>query len=119
MGVVATVLQLLKLPDGNGEGAGRRQAPRGHRPVSPEQADYYEVRVSDVAGRWGASRSPRRAVIEQFENYMKLNKKVPPRRFPAIPNKSTEPVEAGRQHRRHLNGEDRREASSCRRSSMS
>ncbi|MFO1014427.1 MAG: endopeptidase La [Caulobacteraceae bacterium] len=92
VGVVATVLQLLKLPDGTVkvlvEGK-HRAAIVGFT----EQADYYEARVSDVAEEGGEAHEAEalsRAVIEQFENYVKLNKKVPPEALSSIPQ-ITEP----------------------------
>ncbi|WP_091739752.1 endopeptidase La [Phenylobacterium immobile] len=87
VGVVATVLQLLKLPDGTVkvlvEGRSRAQIVR-----FTDQADYYEAEITDVeedgAGTPEAD-ALSRAVIEQFDNYVKLNKKVPPEALAAIP----------------------------------
>ena len=88
VGVVATVLQLLKLPDGTVkvlvEGK-HRAAIVGFT----EQTDYYEARVSDVLEEGGEAHEAEalsRAVIEQFENYVKLNKKVPPEALSSIPH---------------------------------
>jgi ATP-dependent Lon protease len=79
MGVVATVLQLLKLPDGTVrvlvEGQERAtlvaMAPDGQHlsaEVAPVAAD--EPEGPEVSALM-------RSVIEQFENYSKLNKKLP------------------------------------------
>ncbi len=79
LGVIATVLQLLKLPDGT-----VRVLVEGKQRARLEQlqpADGYVVaEVSDVPER--SDKSPEatalmRSVIEQFENYAKLNKKLP------------------------------------------
>jgi ATP-dependent Lon protease len=87
VGVVATVLQLLKLPDGTVKVLveGRERA----RIVKfTNQPDFYEATVEYVAEE-GAGTSEAealsRAVVEQFENYVKLNKKVPPEALAAIP----------------------------------
>jgi ATP-dependent Lon protease len=87
VGVVATVLQLLKLPDGTVkvlvEGRSRAQIVR-----FTDQADYYEAEITDVAEDGAGTPEAdalSRAVVEQFDNYVKLNKKVPPEALAAIP----------------------------------
>ena len=87
VGVVATVLQLLKLPDGTVkvlvEGKSRAQIKR-----FTDQTDYFEAEaelVADEAGEGSEAEALSRAVVEQFENYVKLNKKVPPEALSAIP----------------------------------
>ncbi len=86
-GVVATVLQLLKLPDGTVkvlvEGKGRARLVR-----FTDREDYYEaeaVEIADDEGDTSQSEALVRAVVEQFENYVKLNKKVPPEALSSIP----------------------------------
>ena len=87
VGVLATVLQLLKLPDGTVkvlvEGKSRATLLR----FTP-QTDYFEAECIDVLE--DGSDAPEaealtRAVTEQFENYVKLNKKVPPEALASIP----------------------------------
>jgi ATP-dependent Lon protease len=87
VGVLATVLQLLKLPDGTVkvlvEGKGRAAVVR-----FTDQEAYYEAQVSDVnedEGLGAEAEALSRAVVEQFENYVKLNKKVPPEALASIP----------------------------------
>src|SRR6201990_1744881 len=87
VGVVATVLQLLKLPDGTVkvlvEGKSRAQITR-----FTNEAEYYEAELAPVAENGVGSPEAEalsRAVIEQFENYVKLNKKVPPEALASIP----------------------------------
>jgi ATP-dependent Lon protease len=80
IGVLANVLQLLKLPDGTVkvlvEGKSRARIKR----FIPQDT-YYEAEANALAPL--ASEGPDlealvRAVSEQFENYIKLNKKIPP-----------------------------------------
>ena len=87
VGVVATILQLLKLPDGTVkvlvEGKSRAGVAR-----YTAQADYYEADIAPLSEDGLASAEAEalsRAVIEQFENYVKLNKKVPPEALAAMP----------------------------------
>ncbi|MFP5447180.1 MAG: endopeptidase La [Alphaproteobacteria bacterium] len=87
IGVVATILQLLKLPDGTVkvlvEGKTRAAVTR-----YTDQADYYEAEIADLPEDALASSEAEalsRAVVEQFESYVKLNKKVPPEALAAMP----------------------------------
>jgi ATP-dependent Lon protease len=87
IGVVATVLQLLKLPDGTVkvlvEGRSRARITR-----FTDQADFYQAEVEHVeedGGQVHEAEALSRAVVEQFENYIKLNKKVPPEALASIP----------------------------------
>jgi len=79
LGVVATVMQLLKLPDGT-----VRVLIEGLRRASLtaliERDNYLIAEVVDVAeGEADASEitALTRSVIDQFDNYAKLNKKLP------------------------------------------
>ena len=87
VGVVATVLQLLKLPDGTVKVLVEGRARAGVTRFT-DQAEYYEAEIAytseDGAGSAEAE-ALSRAVVEQFENYVKLNKKVPPEALAAIP----------------------------------
>ncbi len=92
VGVIATVLQLLKLPDGTVkvlvEGKGRAKL----RSYTEREA-FYEAAVEDIEEFGGVADETEalsRAVIEQFESYVKLNKKIPPEALAAIPQ-ITEP----------------------------
>jgi ATP-dependent Lon protease len=80
VGTLASVLQLLKLPDGTVkvlvEGA-----QRGKVLKYTDRSDYYEasaVVLEDVAGEKVEAEALARSVITEFENYVKLNKKVSP-----------------------------------------
>ncbi len=86
IGTVATILQLLKLPDGTVkvlvEGVDRARIERLHAGehysadvVLMPDVEAYDEREMDVLGR---------SVISQFEQYVKLNKKVPPEVLTAL-----------------------------------
>jgi ATP-dependent Lon protease len=92
VGVLATVLQLLKLPDGTVkvlvEGQNRCAVLK-----FTDRELFYEADVAQIDDQGGEAHEAEalsRAVIEQFENYVKLNKKIPPEAFAAIPQ-ITEP----------------------------
>ncbi len=80
LGTLATILQLLKLPDGTVkvlvEGGARAAL------VQPYADEYFSADIRLVEeGPEAESREVdvlKRSVISQFENYVKLNKKVPP-----------------------------------------
>src|SRR5215203_2671152 len=79
-GTLASVLQLLKLPDGTVkvlvEGA-----QRGKVLKYTDRSDYYEataVVLEDVVGEKVEAEALARSIITEFENYVKLNKKVSP-----------------------------------------
>ncbi|OYU70333.1 MAG: endopeptidase La [Alphaproteobacteria bacterium PA2] len=87
VGVVASVLQLLKLPDGTVkvlvEGKARAAIVR----LTDEPA-FYEAEITYITEDGAASTEAEalsRAVIEQFEAYVKFNKKVPPEALAAMP----------------------------------
>jgi ATP-dependent Lon protease len=93
IGVVASVLQLLKLPDGTVKVLveGKSRASIRH---FTDRDEYYEAKVAPLAeddgGEAHEAEALSRAVVEQFENYVKLNKKIPPEALAAIPQ-ITEP----------------------------
>ena len=79
-GTLASVLQLLKLPDGTVkvlvEGATRAKVLK-----YTDRNDYYEADASPVVDDMGdrvEAEAMARSVIAEFENYVKLNKKVSP-----------------------------------------
>ncbi|MBB3763570.1 endopeptidase La [Sphingomicrobium lutaoense] len=79
LGVVATAMQLLKLPDGTVrvlvEGAQRARLVALHEKDGYTQA---EVELVDVQPAEGTEvQALMRSVLDQFENYAKLNKKLP------------------------------------------
>ena len=86
IGTLASVLQLLKLPDGTVkvlvEGAGRAQIEAFVR-----SDEYYEARaltLDDDLGDRVEAEALARSVISEFENYVKLNKKISPEVVSAV-----------------------------------
>ncbi|MDB5690552.1 MAG: ATP-dependent protease La [Sphingomonas bacterium] len=79
LGVVATVLQLLKLPDGTVRVLveGRQRASLESLETTGEHLSATIALVEDVEGETGETTALMRSVIEQFENYARLNKKMP------------------------------------------
>ena len=86
VGTLATVLQLLKLPDGTVkvlvEGQGRARV-KGYT----DRAEFFEAEVEpleDVIEKQVEVDALSRSVISDFENYVKLNKKVSPEVVSAV-----------------------------------
>ncbi|HJE24146.1 MAG TPA: endopeptidase La [Methylorubrum populi] len=86
IGTLASVLQLLKLPDGTVkvlvEGAGRAQIESFVR-----SDEYYEAQALTLADDLGdrvEAEALARSVISEFENYVKLNKKISPEVVSAV-----------------------------------
>ncbi len=80
VGTLASVLQLLKLPDGTVkvlvEGAARAQVKQ-----YTDREDYFEaeaVVLADSSGDQVEAEALARSVVNEFEGYVKLNKKVSP-----------------------------------------
>ena len=80
VGTLASVLQLLKLPDGTVkvlvEGAARAQVKR-----YTDREEYFEadaVVIADSSGDQVEAEALARSVVNEFEGYVKLNKKVSP-----------------------------------------
>jgi ATP-dependent Lon protease len=80
VGTVSTVLQLLKLPDGTVkvlvEGGQRARIS-----VFTDRAEFFEAEANLIDEKVGDAQeleAMARSVVGQFEQYIKLNKKVPP-----------------------------------------
>jgi ATP-dependent Lon protease len=80
IGTLATVLQLLKLPDGTVkvlvEGVQRAKALR-----YTDRSEYFEadaIVLDDAQGERVEAEALARSVVTEFESYVKLNKKVSP-----------------------------------------
>ena len=80
VGTLASVLQLLKLPDGTVkvlvEGAARARVQH-----YTDREEYYEaesVVIADSSGDQVEAEALSRSVVNEFEGYVKLNKKVSP-----------------------------------------
>ena len=88
IGTLASVLQLLKLPDGTVkvlvEGRDRAQILR-----YTERQNYFEAEariLAEVVGEEVEVEALSRSVVSEFENYVKLNKKVSPEVLSAVSN---------------------------------
>src|SRR5687767_1418442 len=88
IGTLATVLQLLKLPDGTVkvlvEGRDRAQILR-----YTERQNYFEAEgrvLAETIGEEVEVEALSRSVVSEFENYVKLNKKVSPEVLSAVAN---------------------------------
>ena len=81
VGTLASVLQLLKLPDGTVkvlvEGAERARVLAIQRP-RPTTTRPRPTVLADQAGEQVEAEAMARSVVNEFENYVKLNKKVSP-----------------------------------------
>jgi len=80
IGTIATVLQMLKLPDGTVkvlvEGTQRARID-----TVEDRGEYLVARAQPMAGDPGSANeveAMRRALLAQFDQYVKLNKKIPP-----------------------------------------
>ncbi len=93
VGTVSTVLQLLKLPDGTVKvlvEGGRRAKIAAFK----ETANYFEAFaevVEETAGEPREAEALARTVVSQFEQYIKLNKKIAPEVLVSI-NQIEEPA---------------------------
>jgi ATP-dependent Lon protease len=86
IGTVATVLQLLKLPDSTVkvlvEGVGRAKVRR-----YVDDSGIYRAEIEVLAEEMGAKvevEAMARSVVSEFENYVKLNKKISPEVVSAV-----------------------------------
>src|SRR5476649_2164878 len=93
IGTLGTVLLLLKLPDDTVKvlvEGGRRVRIDGYT----DRVDFFEARafeMEETAGEPAELQAAARTVVSEFENYVKLNKKVPPEVVVSI-NKIEEPT---------------------------
>ncbi len=83
VGCVSTILQMLKLPDGTVkvlvEGQQRARVNSIHDGETHFTANVTPVVVPDAASQKSTEiEALRRAVMQQFDQYVKLNKKIPP-----------------------------------------
>src|SRR5215475_14234773 len=93
IGTLGTVLQLLKLPDDTVKVLveGGKRVRIGEY---TDRADFFEARATEMeeqAGDAAELQAAARTVVSEFENYVKLNKKVPPEVVVSI-NKIEEPA---------------------------
>jgi len=104
LGTVSTILQLLKLPDGTVKvlvEGGRRAKITGFK----ETEAYFEASVEtvpDVPGDKKSLDALSRSVVSQFEQYIKLNKKIAPEVLVSL-NQIEEPSKLADTVASHLN----------------
>src|SRR5580693_5463407 len=104
LGTVSTILQLLKLPDGTVKvlvEGGRRAKITGFT----ETEAYFEAQVEpvpDVPGDKKSLDALTRSVVSQFEQYIKLNKKIAPEVLVSL-NQIEEPSKLADTVASHLN----------------
>ena len=82
VGCVSTILQMLKLPDGTVkvlvEGQQRAHVNHIEDGETHFSANVTPLEASDAAQKNTEVEALRRAVMQQFDQYVKLNKKIPP-----------------------------------------
>jgi ATP-dependent Lon protease len=82
VGCVSTILQMLKLPDGTVkvlvEGQQRARVDAIEDAETHFTATVVPVEATDSAEKSSEIEALRRAVMQQFDQYVKLNKKIPP-----------------------------------------
>jgi ATP-dependent Lon protease len=82
VGCVSTILQMLKLPDGTVkvlvEGQQRARVNRIDEGEQHFVANVTPVDASEQESKSSEIEALRRAVMQQFDQYVKLNKKIPP-----------------------------------------
>jgi ATP-dependent Lon protease len=80
VGTVGTVLQLLKLPDGTVKVLveGRHRARIQHFADNEQFFQAFADAIGERAGTQQETEALARTVVSQFEQYIKLNKKIPP-----------------------------------------
>jgi ATP-dependent Lon protease len=82
VGCVSTILQMLKLPDGTVkvlvEGQQRARVNKIIDGDSHFSANVTPVEQAEAAHKSSEVEALRRAVMQQFDQYVKLNKKIPP-----------------------------------------
>ncbi len=104
VGTVSTILQLLKLPDGTVKvlvEGGRRARLASFK----ETESYFEAVVEDLPDQEGEARELEalgRTVVGQFEQYIKLNKKIAPEVLVSL-NQIEEPSKLADTIASHLN----------------
>ena len=104
IGTVSTVLQLLKLPDGTVKvlvEGGKRARILGYRETQSHFEAFVE-QIEDVAVEGREAEALARSVVGQFEQYVKLNKKIAPEVLVSI-NQIDDPQKLADTIASHLN----------------
>ncbi|WP_376090639.1 endopeptidase La [Roseomonas sp. CCTCC AB2023176] len=104
VGTVSTVLQLLKLPDGTVKvlvEGGRRARVTGWKETGSHFEAYAEP-IPEAAPNTQETEALGRSVVGQFENYIKLNKKIAPEVLVSV-NQIDDPAKLADTVASHLN----------------
>ncbi len=104
VGTVSTVLQLLKLPDGTVKvlvEGGRRARVTGFKETD-QYFEAYATSIEESAGEAAELEALSRTVVTQFEQYIKLNKKIAPEVLVSI-NQIEDPAKLADTVASHLN----------------
>jgi ATP-dependent Lon protease len=116
IGCVANILQMLKLPDGTVkvlvEGVQRARIERSMTRRRNVRRRARRLPVEETAST--RVEALRRAVIAQFDQYVKLNKKIPPEILTSLDCRHRGSRSSGRHHRRAPAAQARAEAGSPR-----
>jgi ATP-dependent Lon protease len=105
VGTVSTVLQLLKLPDGTVKvlvEGGRRARIVGFKETEAYFEAYAEILAEDPGAEPREAEALGRTVVAQFEQYIKLNKKIAPEVLVSI-NQIDDPAKLADTVAAHLN----------------
>ncbi|SOY44339.1 DNA-binding ATP-dependent protease [Cupriavidus taiwanensis] len=80
VGCIANILQMLKLPDGTVKVLVEGTQRANIREVSEDDSHFMceAVPVPPAPGESAETEALRRAIVSQFDQYVKLNKKIPP-----------------------------------------
>ena len=103
------------------EGAGRGRPARAASPATPTSAEFFEasaVDMEEAPADAAELQAAARTVVSEFENYVKLNKKVPPEVVVSI-NKIEEPAKLADTDLRAPGAQGRRQAAAARARSRS
>ena len=104
VGTVSTILQLLKLPDGTVKVLVEGSRRAGITAFTNEES-YFEAQVTPIADEAGETKeldALGRTVVGQFEQYIKLNKKIAPEVLVSL-NQIEEPSKLADTISAHLN----------------
>ena len=115
VGTVSSVLQLLKLPDGTVKVLVEGNA-RARIKSFVDNPRFFQVQAEVLTEGEGEARETEalvRAVVAQFEQYVKLNKKVPPEVLVSL-SQIDDPAKLADTVAAHLSLEDRRQAGAAR-----
>jgi ATP-dependent Lon protease len=115
IGCIANILQMLKLPDGTVKVLVEGSAARAHPQIEDVKTHFTcQVTRSPASGADPVrDRGAAAAILQQFDQYVKLNKKIPPEILTSLAG-IDDAGRLGRHHRRAPAAQARAEAGSAR-----